>query len=204
MKKIIVIIGPGTSGKGTFIKVLRLMLEEQYPVFTFSSIFPIKDKLVKDGHWDGKTKDEESRNKMIDLKMRMISDGDQPMRYLIDKISEIKLDEYIVFIHIREADEIEKFLKVTKDELNIEATTLHYDRAGKEDLNTTAETQTREYIKYDYDYLVPDGIKNVIRIAEEFLKSIGVDNYKTNIKLSRLGNDADHIEYDDELRGGYA
>ncbi|MCA9387099.1 hypothetical protein KC669_03635 [Candidatus Dojkabacteria bacterium] len=203
MKKIIVINGPATSGKNTFIKAVRAMLKEaDILVYSFSSIFPIKDELFKTGQWDGKTKGETERNLMIDLKAKMIKDGDKPLKYLVSQIN--SKSEGIFFVHIREKDEIEKFIETCKINLDITPFTLHYDRLAKDNLNTTAEIYTREYNNYDFDIIAGEGLNSVKAAAIDVIRKVGINELSTTTSDDEINNAIFHKEFDDELSAGYA
>lgn len=208
MKRIIIINGPGTSGKNTFIKTVRAMLREsEIPVYSFSSIFPIKDELYKTGQWDGKTKGERERNLMIDLKAKMIADDDKPLKYLLDSIN--SKTEGVFFIHIREKDEIEKFINVCNAELGIKPYSMHYDRLGKQSLNTTAEIYTREYENYDFDIIAGEGLNSVKAAAVDLIRKV-IEDDASSISINEFIEDDKiqkgiyHKQFDDELNAGYA
>ncbi len=203
MKKVIVINGPGTSGKGTFIRTIRAMLSQAgIPVYSFSSIFPIKHDMVTKGEWDEKYKDEDSRNLMISRKAEMIAQGDIPLRYLIDSIK--SQEGGVFFVHIREKDEIEKFIETAEVELGIKPLTMHYDREGKEVINTTAENGTREFTNYDYDIVVTDGLSSVREAAVKFVREIVIENFREEVNDELILQPEMHFEFDDELKAGYA
>ncbi len=203
MRRVIVINGPGTSGKNTFIRAIRRMLSQaEIPVYSFSSIFPIKDYLFKEGLWDGETKDESARNLMIRTKAEMVADGDKPLLYLLDKIKSKEVG--LFFIHIRERSEIEKFIDECDSAFGIKPKTIHYDRQGREVINTTAEIGTREFEGYDYDFLVGDGLGEVKKAAVQFIHIIGIENFRTNLEDSELLEGELHSGFDDELSAGYA
>ena len=115
MNKIVVINGPATSGKNTFIRTVRTLTYT--PVYSFSSIYPIKEALFKADLWDGKHKDKNARNLMIQKKAEMINNGDLPLKYLIKKIKTVS--NGLIFIHIRENSEIKKFIEKCELEFKI-------------------------------------------------------------------------------------
>ncbi len=105
MKKIVIIInGKGGSGKDAFCDAA----EKTWKVRNRSSITPIKDLALQIG-WDGK-KDERGRLLLVRLKEAMVEYCDLPQSYLLKEYEEfMQSDETIMFAHIREKDQIDRF-----------------------------------------------------------------------------------------------
>ena len=146
MKKIAIINGSGGSGKDLFIDLATRHLDIG-SVFNFSSIDPIKDILKQNG-WDGIDKSDAWRLKMVNLKKELIARDDTPTRYLIDKINSVK--KGVVFVHIREPDEIHK-LKTRIPELY----TIHMERPQAKVPENEVDQGTAQY-PYDL-YLINSG-----------------------------------------------
>ena len=104
MKKHVVIInGSAGVGKDTFVAICNSFCK----VMNFSSIDEIK-KLAKLIGWDG-NKDEKGRKLLSDLKVAMSDYCDLPFQSMKNKYNEfIKSDADILFLHIREPEEIAK------------------------------------------------------------------------------------------------
>lgn len=108
-KLVIVINGTAESGKDT----LCNLASKHFRCQNHSSIDPIK-VIAKAGGWDG-TKDAKSRKMLSDLKAVMIAYNDLPTTYLLRKYYEFeRSDDDILFVHIREPTEIDKFLAAVK------------------------------------------------------------------------------------------
>ena len=109
MKKLVIVInGSGGVGKDT----LCNFAAECYKVKNISSITPIKE-IARSCGWDG-TKDDKSRKFLSDLKMRCVEYNDYPTKWAISEYeSFLKTDEEIMFVHIREPEEIAKFVAAT-------------------------------------------------------------------------------------------
>lgn len=107
-KAVIVINGRGGVGKDT----LCDMAKSSFKVENVSSITPIKEIAMMCG-WDG-TKDDKSRKFLADLKKLSVEYNDYPTVWATEKYKEFLLsDKEIMFIHIREPEEIEKFVRST-------------------------------------------------------------------------------------------
>ena len=107
-KAVIVINGAGGVGKDT----LCDLAAKHFNVYNVSSITPIKEIASLCG-WDG-SKDDKSRKFLADLKRISIEYNDYPTTWAIGEYNEfLTSDEEVMFVHIREAEEIEKFVKGT-------------------------------------------------------------------------------------------
>lgn len=105
-KKIVIIInGKGGVGKDT----LCSFVAEEYQTLNISSITPIKN-IAKMIGWDGE-KNSKSRKLLSDLKMIATEYNDFPNKYLLEEFKKfIESDNKILFVQIREKDQIEHFI----------------------------------------------------------------------------------------------
>lgn len=104
-KLVIVINGRGGVGKDTLCNSLRTI----YSVTNISAITPIKE-IAKEYGWNGE-KDERSRRFLANLKRVFADYNDLPNRYLLQEYRKfIVSDAEILCVHIREKDQIEKFV----------------------------------------------------------------------------------------------
>ena len=107
-KLVIVINGAGGVGKDTLCDIAK----EHFRIKNVSSITPIKEIAALCG-WDG-GKDDKARKFLSDLKRLTVEYNDFPTLWLMERYSEfLSSDEEIMFVHIREGEEIEKFVKAT-------------------------------------------------------------------------------------------
>ena len=144
MEKITIIInGVGGCGKDTLVE----MLAKYRPIKNISSITPVKDIASYCG-WNGE-KTDKARKFLSDLKKVLTEYNEYPMQYLLAEQEEFLLsDDEILFVHIREPHEIEKFKDASK--------TLTYTLLVK----PRAELQNKVYgnksdddvNKYNYDF----------------------------------------------------
>ena len=104
-KLTIVINGKGGVGKDT----LCLSLQNRR-VCNVSSITPIKEIAAQHG-WNGE-KDLKSRRFLAELKRVFTEYNDLPNRYLLEQRADfLQSEEEILFIHIREPEQIETFVR---------------------------------------------------------------------------------------------
>ncbi len=150
MKKIVIVInGGGGVGKDTLCE----LASRHYRVKNVSSITPIKE-IARLCGWDGK-KDDKSRKFLSDLKLLCVEYNDYPTEWARAQYEDFKSsDEEIMFVHIREPEEIAKFVKATGGE----AKTLLVrggERMKKSAYGNTSDDGVENY-EYDY-YFMNDG-----------------------------------------------
>lgn len=105
-KTVIVINGSGGVGKDTLCDIAA----DRFSVWNISSIDPIKELAAITG-WNG-DKSDRSRKFLADLKQLTVTYNDYPLRWLMARYETFLTDEHdILFVHIREPKEIEKFVK---------------------------------------------------------------------------------------------
>ena len=144
MKKIIVINGRGTAGKDTLCEFVR----NQYTIINISAITPVKEAAALLG-WNGE-KDESARKFLADLKQLSVKYNDYPNRYLLEQYNFfIKSDAEILFVHIREAEQIRHFIdSIPSKVITLLVKRPEYDIA----LGNAADDQVDEF-SYDYVYV---------------------------------------------------
>jgi len=144
MSKIVIVInGKGGAGKDTICDIVS----QHYNTMNVSSIDPIKEIALKYG-WNG-GKDNKSRKFLADLKRAFIEYNDLPNNYLKRKYDDFMSDDNknILFVHIREADQIDAFKTMT----SIKCVTLLVTGADSGELGNLPDDETGEY-SYDYYY----------------------------------------------------
>lgn len=140
VKKVIVINGKGGCGKDTLIDGLK----DYYRILNVSSIDRIKD-IARQCGWVG-TKDNKSRAFLSELKRLCIDFNDLPLSEMLTKYKQFKDDNNeLMFVHIREGVEIDKFKKV------VPCKTLLI-RRNKTDSNDYGNKSDDGVESYDYDY----------------------------------------------------
>lgn len=150
MKKLVIVInGSGGVGKDTLCE----LASRHYKVKNVSSITPIKEIAALCG-WDGK-KDDKSRKFLSDLKLLCVEYNDYPTAWARAQYEDFKTtDEEVMFVHIREPEEIAKFVRATDGE----AKTLLVrggERMKKTAYGNASDDGVENYA-YDY-YFMNDG-----------------------------------------------
>ena len=162
-KTVIVINGAGGVGKDT----LCDLAAKHFKVKNISSITPIK-MIAKECGWGGE-KDDKARKFLSDLKRTLVEYNDYPTTWALGEYNEfLTTDEEVMFVHIREAEEIKKLVERTGGA----AKTLLVrggDRMKKTDYGNASDDLVEAY-SYDF-YYVND---KTLDVAErEFCELIG-------------------------------
>lgn len=142
-KTTIVINGPGGTGKDALIASIT-----NHNVINTSSIDPIKEIATICG-WNGE-KDDNVRKFLSDLKALTINFNDYPTNWIMNKYKEFMEDECsdILFVHIREPEEIQKFVNLTNAKTLLVSPG---NRAVHE--GSYGNRSDDEVMNYNYDYI---------------------------------------------------
>ncbi len=163
-KNIIIINGTGGAGKDTFVS----FCSEVEKVLNISTVDKVKEAAKILVGWNGE-KDEVSRKLLVDLKRLSIDYNDAPTKYVMQMAEKFKnSNDNLMFIHIREIDEIKK----TKKLLNAKTLLITNPRVNLI-VSNNSDGKVNEY-EYDY-YIENDGtlddLKNkAIEFTKEFSK----------------------------------
>lgn len=168
MEKITIVInGVGGCGKDSLIAAL----EGTFKVHNKSSVDPVK-AVARQCGWQG-DKSDKSRKFLSDLKRLMTEYNEYPLKFLLAEQQVFLNGDYdIMFVHIREPREIEKFLNhsITK--------TLTLLITPREELKNKVYGNASDDEVYNYDYdLVFCNNKPLEQICPQFIEFI-----KNNIK----------------------
>ena len=147
-KTVIVINGSGGVGKDTLCELAG----KHFKVFNESTITPIKE-IAKLFGWKGE-KTNEARRFLSELKRVSAEYNEFPTEWIYKEyLSFLESDNEIMFVHIREGKEIEKFVKRTGNK----AKTLlirggsRFKRDKASDYGNTSDDDVEKY-NYDYYY----------------------------------------------------
>jgi guanylate kinase len=164
-KLTIVINGVGGSGKDTLIS----LLEEHYKVKNISSITPIKE-FAKLMGWQGE-KTDKARKFLSDLKRLTIDYNDFPTVWAVKEYKAfLESDEELMFLHVREPEEISKFVKAS----NGEAKTLLIrggDRMNKSHYGNVSDDEVENYT-YDYYFVNDKSLEEAEKAFCDFIMSV--------------------------------
>ena len=145
MKLAIVINGSGGVGKDTLCRIA----EKGFRVKNISSVTPIKE-LARICGWQGE-KTDRARKFLADLKQLTADFIDYPTNWLREQYEQfLQSDAEILFVHIREPKEIDKFVRVTGGKaktLLIRGGARMAARAGK--YGNSADDDVEQY-QYDF------------------------------------------------------
>lgn len=146
MNKIVVIInGAGGSGKDTFIQACKAPLS-----FNISSVDEVKEIARRCG-WDG-GKTNKDRKFLSDLKAALAKYNALPMRYMTSQLQTfLKGSGNILFVHIREPEEIAAFKSVCQH-LGAHVATLLVESSRTAE-HTYGNHSDDDVASYDYDYV---------------------------------------------------
>jgi len=161
-KNIVIINGTGGAGKDTFVS----FCSEFVKVLNVSSVDKVKEAAKILVGWNGE-KDEVSRKLLVELKRLSVEYNDAPTKYIKSMADTFKnSDEELMFIHIREAEEIEK----TKKLLNAKTLLITNPRVELITSNDS-DGKVNEY-KYDY-YIKNDGtLEDLKNKANQFIREL--------------------------------
>ena len=166
-KLVMVINGRGGVGKDA----LCVALEKQFKVINKSSVDPIKEIAALCG-WHGE-KTDKARKFLADLKSLTVAYNDFPTRWITEEYQKfLESEDEILFVHIREGEEIDKFVKATGGR----AKTLLIRggarfRRAKVVYGNAADDQVEKY-RYDYVFYNDHPLERTEAIFAAFLKKI--------------------------------
>lgn len=164
-KMVVVINGKGGVGKDAMCSIAQ----EAFAVRVISAITPIKN-IARLCGWNG-AKDKKSRKFLSDLKRLLVEYNDLPTTYLTEEYQAfLQSEDDILFVHIRERDQIEAFLNrvnTPKMTLLVKST-----RSGMEQgkLGNASDDEV-ELFDYDFTYWNNGTLDEARHDFPEFLKS---------------------------------
>ncbi len=168
MKKMVIVInGKARSGKDTICGIAS----KYYKTVNVSSIKPITD-IARQIGWDGK-KDAKSRKFLSDLKQLIVEFNDLPNMYLQKELHSFLVSEKdIMFVHIREKEQILSFVNYAKEycpcvTLLVRRSQDSFGVIGNDSDDCVEELNYDYYYNNDSTLLalhkeIPDFIKNII------------------------------------------
>lgn len=166
MKKLTFVInGAGGVGKDT----LCDLAARHFRVYNISTIMPIKD-IARMCGWTGE-KSDKARRFLSDLKRVTVEYNDYPTVWATERYHGfLESQDEIMFLHIREPEEIEKFVRATDGN----ARTLLIrggDRMKKSVYGNVSDDRVEEY-SYDYYFVNDKSLEEAERDFTAFLKGL--------------------------------
>ncbi len=164
-KTVFVINGAGGVGKDT----LCDLASKHFKVYNVSSIDPIKEIAAMTG-WSGE-KTDKARKFLSDIKRLTIEYNDYPTLWGKARFDEfMKSDNEIMFFHIREAEEIRKYVEATD---GIAKTLLIRggNRMSKSHYGNASDDEVENY-SYDYYFVNDKSLDETECAFCDFLRSI--------------------------------
>ena len=161
MEKLVIIInGAGGVGKDTVCRILS----EAYHVKNISSIDPIRE-IARRGGWEMTDKSNAGRRLLSDLKAAFVRYNNLPTEYLLREYQEfLSSGDEILFVHIREPEEILKF----REKLYTRNITLLIT-SGRVQEGTFGNPSDDRVRDFEYDYIYQnDGAESNLRA--DFMK----------------------------------
>jgi len=161
IKKIAFVInGKGGSGKDTVCDLLG----KHYNVHNISSITPIKEIAKTYGGWDG-GKTEKDRKFLSDLKKLFTEYNDLPNHYCVSEFKKFMAspNEEVFFAHIREPENIDKFIK------SVDGNCLTLLIRGGMQKDAYGNRSDDEVENYTYDYIY-NNTKPLEDVEKDFLE----------------------------------
>lgn len=176
-KQIFIINGSGGVGKDSFVEMIKSQAK-RIGIENYSSVTKVK-KIAEFIGWNG-AKTEKDRKFLSDLKLLTTEYNDMPLndmkRFVSVAMNLIKFDKArIVFLHIREPEEIEKAVNEFKE---YEAKTILVKRDSVEHI--TSNMADENVYNYKYDIVVDNNgtIEDLKEKAKNFLSDFLSSNFK--------------------------
>ena len=144
-----VINGAGGVGKDTICDIV----DTKYICVNKSSVDQIKE-IAKLGGWDGE-KDAKARKLLSDLKLIFSEYNDLPFNYMLKEVRKFINYEKaeILFVHIREPEEIKKFMNSVKSIFEIPCISLLIERPSVSKQWGNMADDNVKNINYDFTYI---------------------------------------------------
>lgn len=170
-KTVIVINGQGGNGKDFVVKAAALKFKVRN-----ISVADIPKAMAKIGGWDGKSKDDASREFLSDILVAVRKYNQYCNKDAIRRIKEFsESDDEIIFVHIREPQDI---IYVKQDVEKISGlkvkTLLVLSPAGKRTYGNIGDDSVFNY-EYDYEYIndkslsIDESQKKIINLIDAII-----------------------------------
>lgn len=166
MGKVVIINGFPRAGKDSFVLAARAAAPQNIDVYGISTVDRVKELAAEMG-WDGE-KDEKGRRFLHELKMCWSEYNDGPFESILSKVDFLEGaystrggQQFCLFVHSREPQEVDKFKRVLGDKCS----TLLIVRPGIKTFDNPADKGVANYV---YDCVV---YNHTSKTYEESLKT---------------------------------
>lgn len=174
-KQVFIINGSGGCGKDTFVQFvaneISKLSNNKLIVGNYSSVDKVKEIARIIGWTEGKT--EKDRKFLSDLKLLCAKYNDMPFKCMTNRYNTFKINnEIILFLHIREPEEIERAVKAFK------AKTILIKRPDV--AHITTNMADKNVFNYQYNYTINnDGnlgkFKNMAKLfADKYFRLLAI------------------------------
>ena len=169
MRKIIIINGGAGVGKDTFVQMCQNI---DPTIQNLSSVDYVREVAHELG-WSGE-KDDKARRFLSDLKKAMMLYNGAPFYKVFETINDFDEDA-VVFLHVREPDEIELYKKQIKANCDKVITLLVRNNRVNEVTTNSSDANVTEY---GYDYIIDNNgaLQDLQDSAELFVEMLNDDN----------------------------
>lgn len=170
-KQVFIINGSGGVGKDTFVGLVSKVLN--HTVINFSSVDKVKE-IARIIGWTG-SKTEKDRKFLSDLKALCSNYNNMPFNSMNGKVQEfVKSDAAMLFLHIREPEEIEK----AKIAFNAKSLLIRRDVIKQ----ITSNRADRNVFNYQYDIVInnDDDLAGFEKKVTEFVNDFNSNQIKSN------------------------
>ena len=167
IKQVFIINGSGGVGKDTFIELMCNQALDKVKIGNYSSIDKVKE-IAKAIGWNGE-KTERDRKFLSDLKLLTTEYNNMPlndMKEYAKNFMDDETDNKILFLHIREPEEIEKAVNEFK-EYNVKTILVKRD-CVKHIVSNMADENV---YNYNYDIVIENNgtLENLTSMSKQFL-----------------------------------
>lgn len=176
--RIIIINGSGGSGKSTFVRLCKEILETRtnWNVLELSTVDLVK-AVAQFAGWDGK-KDEKDRRFLHQLKMALEEWDNSPNQKVFDQINTVINNEilnkknWLFFVNIREPKCIGNFIKQNEAATGLPCNTLLVENANVAPIISNPADGEVHYYHYDTIISNSSDLENLKKWAHDYLEYV--------------------------------
>ena len=176
--RIVIINGSGGSGKSTFVRLCKEILESQtnWNVLELSTVDWVK-AVAQFAGWDG-SKEEKDRKFLHELKMALEEWDNSPNQKVFDQINTVINNEmlnkknWLFFVNIREPKCIDAFIKQNEKVTNIPCKTILVENANVPPIISNPADGEVQHYHYDTVISNSSDLNNLKNWAHDYLEFV--------------------------------